>query len=471
MSDVIRAAVSVTSISYKRIDHLVCHRRVVASPTTRQHEESRIKMLRSAMVVNLLKRLEDRIPLKVLHRAFCILCIIGFLAQTIQVSREYFKYKTTTRIRTLETESIPVPHVALCTRYTDILDYDQIFRDKGIRLKRTNEHFGITNIHSRLTIRDIFRFTPKVDYLIQNVSLRMKEGFVLYPFDQNINQILNITKFYLQEYVCYRIEVRDNPIIPIKRIIASLHHSRLMMSLSFNSTLSSLDNFMIILFNGPLPSVSRYFSPTCDRLYNFYDTNKIRNYRYFFSQSRNEVHLKEPPYDTHCVPGSFGRTYCMSACLSVLTQVLDRVPFTEIISEPLNLKHINYFDLIDTTRGFIINETYQRCEDKCDGVASCFYDYTLTILAGFARDDRPQHDFQIFIKSPQKPTSINTAEAMISLTEFVVYICSCFDIWFGMSIMSMNPFALWAERKRRRLRKNRVKFISTTVTPSLQRTR
>jgi hypothetical protein len=417
---------------------------------------------RASQIVGPIKPFADRMPLKSLDRGFLILCITGFLVQIIGVGQVYFKYKTTTRIRMLERESISHPRVAVCVRYTDIIDYDHLYRAKGIKLKRTNSMFGVANIQSRLTIRDIFHYTRKEEDLVESVSLRKKEGFVLYNYDKDIKSVLNITKFYLQEHLCYRIEVRDNFIIPLKRITSSLHHSNIMMSLAFNSSFSTIDNFMTIIFYGAVPSVSRYFCPTNDRLYNF-DEKKIRNHRFIFAQARKEVHLKEPPYDTHCIRGSLGGVHCTKECLFSLTRLLNRVPFTEIITEPLDIKHINYFDLIDVTRGAIINEAYERCENRCEKVSSCDYDYTLTTIAGLRRDDRPQHDFQIFIKTPNKPTCIMTAEAMISLTEFVVYICSCVDIWFGLSFLSMNPFAFWAERRKKKLRRNRIKMISTTI--------
>lgn len=49
---------------------------------------------------------------------------------------------------------------------------------------------------------------------------------------------------------------------------------------------------------------------------------------------------------------------------------------------------------------------------------------------------------------PREPSYKINFQIKLTVTEFIIYVLSCFGTWFGLSVVSLNPFALdWFKNK------------------------
>ena len=96
----------------------------------------------------------------------------------------------------------------------------------------------------------------------------------------------------------------------------------------------------------------------------------------------------------------------------------------------------------------------------------CDYDTTLTtpiqtIVGG--------DELRVTLTADQAPERRIVSIPRLEPAEFVVYICSCFGIWFGLSVVRLNPsrfaYSVWVKRRRAQVVRD-LASISETENPS-----
>ena len=109
---------------------------------------------------------------KLVQRLLRTAAVIGFTLQVVQVSLQYFAFTTTTQVSYLLPPFVQPHVVALCVRYSDMLDHERVRRETGIQSQAVKSMADAYDQESRLTIRQSMRYTPAVNKTIDSCTYR-----------------------------------------------------------------------------------------------------------------------------------------------------------------------------------------------------------------------------------------------------------------------------------------------------------
>lgn len=387
---------------------------------------------------------------KILSKVFIVFCLLGFCFQSGHVSYQYFLYQTTTKVDISHTQPVFNPTLVVCPRYIDVLNGDH------------RESCSINDLQclyqslSRLTLWQILESTPATTDVISSCWYRdpthqfiVREGNAT-----NCNSLFTILKMYIQQYICY-------PIVPLnknsnlKDVVHSILNPMSFYTLVLTEKISSSKEILIYTLNGKYGFVSRSFGHILTRP-NGKPTGvslKITTY--------NLTYLP-PPYDTRCSnERDAHNTVCIRKCIQdAFLSKVGRFPFTEFVKSTtgtgreknidvnmanLSVKHHNPIDFDNETMNRAYEESKEKCLSKCHGVV-CIDDYLTTSMTTFDSGDS-NNKLTVRVMSPNSPMLVISTHALLDFYEFVIYLCSCIGIWFGLSALSGNPFSWWERRK------------------------
>lgn len=370
----------------------------------------------------------------VVYFTFLSGCFVGFFFQAWEVCLTYFKYKTESKIEFVTREDEVTPIMVVCYRYLDILnwtnnntyeDYNAYIRDQ-----------------STLNVREIFDLTPQVNETISRCGGRLPNSYRWDFFDDECYKQFEIVKFLFAEMVCYSFAPNNLKSFNLKHVADAFHYTRILYRLTMGPKFDSAVIFMPMTHKPD----SRKTVPTLSKRY----ARRIRRFEkndhhivcdvYFM---RTELILLEPPYDTMCVMESgnpnltMGRFRCLRKCLIQEFKKFGRVPFTEIVNEPSPLKQVSPKDLNDTEMMETVNQSERYCNDMCRRL-SCHYSFHVTDYTEmWEKKTGFSTTFQVL--SPQSPTTFIKYSPKYNLLDFITYVCSCFGVWFGLSVWSLRP--------------------------------
>jgi hypothetical protein len=214
-------------------------------------------------------------------------------------------------------------------------------------------------------------------------------------------------------------------------------------SVSFNISPSfETVQFLKIIVNehDQRPFRSAAFTPLVERFFN--NKTKLARYNWFTTTYyivTNE--LLPAPYATKCMDystlGYLDSEDCTKKCLIRQSMIaFQRYPYSIYEGQPLNNKIITVSQLQTNSS---MNKMLYRFESKCMKECKkfgCNLNYTITQVT---KD--PNNDYITFnVHIPQFPNYFIKFRAKLSFIEYFIYVLSCFGTWFGLSILSLNPF-------------------------------
>lgn len=136
------------------------------------------------------------------HCLLLVVCFLLFCYQAYDLSVVYLEYKTTTKVMFAVSDDIS-PAVALCIRYSDIVDWDSVNRELGLMgresLRRAQAFREYSKLMRHPTVGQIFKFTPEVNQSLDCILHRASDGFVPIPIcGPDAHRIFDVTKAYVQ---------------------------------------------------------------------------------------------------------------------------------------------------------------------------------------------------------------------------------------------------------------------------------
>jgi len=361
--------------------------------------------------------------LKFVGIVFRLLCLIGFNVHVIFICTMYFKYPTNSKLSMVEVETSYTPSYAVCIPFLDISNESCPSCSSKKMLELTPHE---TRSFSRCAFRD--------DMDIELVESQPESCYSWFAID----------RFVLSEFVCYRIQRREFKNITINSIVNSLHNSTQVFAFSFGHDFSRANIIKSIVYTSDVPfnesATYPHYSRSYGSLIRRMATREEPFINTFFSRySLTEINLLPPPYDTMCVEGVSSRASCFGKCMIRKFKAIGRTPPMEILKKPSDLVHFSSKDYRDD---YCRNEAVKfngLCADECRR-QSCSTDYSITYTQGYL--DKDFNDLTFALLTPAAPLTVVKALVKLDLTEFLIYLCSCFGIWFGVSIFSMNPLNL-----------------------------
>ena len=369
-----------------------------------------------------------------------IVCLAGFLYQVTTVSRTFFSYKTTSKVLLNSREAGVLPNMQLCMTYTDIMDLDALNREEGTRFKRSSEFLDVVEMQANMTIRMVMRHVPAANEAIAKCLHRNADGLLMHHQNQTeCMQMFHVLRYTVQSFVCYNFMFTGPMNFTTKQVARSLHHPNLLYGVMLSPAFSGADLVHVTIFYGRYATISRQYAVLINRLLDF-KTRAVRNNAYTFAYSLNRVKLLPAPYESNCKdwPEEWVNQ-CLEKCLDPMERALDRLTYTTYTHSPLEQKHVNFYDLMDTNRSAIVKQHLDHCEAVCSSDVPCHDNYTISYF-DLATRYPGSSEFMAIARTPKSPGLDVMFEAKLSLMEFIIYICSCIGIWFGISVSSVNPF-------------------------------
>lgn len=399
---------------------------------------------------------------KAISRPIVIKCllsaisIIGFAAQVIQVSILYFGYKTTTQVK-IETPAFIRTHgVALCIRYTDIIDHKRLNNETGLTFRplRTLED-GIDQ-EDLLTVEQIFEYTPHENTLISKCFTRPDEWRYNFNTGSGCYKVFNVTRFMTLEYMCYSIIRKGKRRLTQLSVTQASFLQYKIYEVTMGPRFRQVISLIPIAFSDGLPFLSRDYTSILPHLRVANTDNFIYNIFHMYP-SDLKFHLLPPPFDTMCFDAEPGNEYiCNKECLITEYGKFDRAPGFEMLDQPYKRKVLSIKDLNDTVLLQKATIAYGFCRKKCF-YKPCFTGFSKT-TSRVMKDNTIDLRFSLLTSSD--PDIVIIAQATMTFIEFFSFVAGCFGTWFGLSFLSLNPLNVLLRRK-----KSKVKISITEILP------
>lgn len=153
---------------------------------------------------------------KLLQHLFKVICFFGCCVQLIQIIGSYLEYATVTNVN-LEYPYIIEPSIAhLCFRYTDLIDIKKLQQKSGKKipkgsLPKYDQADKNSEIHSMVTIADIFHLTPPESELIEACEIRKTNESKVCECENRTEcyKYLDVSKYFMQEFICYDVHHKE----------------------------------------------------------------------------------------------------------------------------------------------------------------------------------------------------------------------------------------------------------------------
>ena len=411
------------------------------------------------------KVIMTKIKLLFFNVSFKLLCLTGFLYQIIKISIAYFAFKTSTKIELQLQNNFINPSITFCVRYPAILDrtnYEKYGFYPSYRYN-TTEMFSDM---SKLTIKDIFDLTPDANQVISSCKYR-ENYYHLDLTSYNKSECysrLRVTKYQEGGFICYQFRtiIADNKFHCAQAALSHNSYKEL-YSVLLDQRFSASNAIKLISFIPywntsvvSMPSISRSFYVFKLRYADESPKSSKENIFRIWGDVYSITSLPKP-YDTNCAndeEAENGNVFCHRKCNIALFKKHGYFPSNEYTTRPLLMKHLNKKALLNETLARDIKSKSQACLTKCNRTY-CSYDYSVTNTNTFSH----KYNNSITLESTcsNRPAVIMQYLPRITIMELVMYVSSSLGIWFGTSILSINPFN--NRRKNGRKRKTRQTII------------
>ena len=386
-----------------------------------------------------------KMKLSFLDFIFKLLCLIGCVYQVTQISLEYFSFKTTTKTTFQIDSNINDPAIVYCTRYTDIIDRTN-YKKYGIYSQRRYNFTEILSDTTKLTISDIFHLTPNPNETIIECLIRHDEYDTQKYLQDHCYSLFRVTKYLEGTYVCYQIQTKNVSsnfkcdeaalaYVGLNILYFIRLHPRFLLSNSLKLISFIPTNQENPIFN--LPSISRRFYSYRLR-YGDDEPEKSKLNFFLISGGLYSITRLEKPYDTKCtVNEEYSEFACRRRCKIAVFKRHGYFPSTEYTVSPLPIKHMNTKGYLNKT---LLQDTRTRT-DICRKICNqkfCNEKFSVTDVS--STQELNSRLLTITSSCSTRPMVIIEYLPRIPLMEFVMYISSSIGIWFGTSVLSINPF-------------------------------
>ena len=391
------------------------------------------------------KMIRTKMKLSFLNLVFKLFCLVGCLYQITKISLEYFSFKTTTKATFQIDSNVDDPSIVYCTRYTDILDRTN-YQKYGIYKRSRHNSTEVLSDTTKLTISDIFHLTPDPNDTIIDCEIRQDEYETKHYLQDRCYSLFRVTKYLEGPFICYQFQTKDVN-NDFKCDQAALAYSglnvlyRMTMHPRFllSNTLKLISHIPSNLANPilNLPSSSRRFY--CYRVrYGDNEPKKSKHNYFLISGDLYSITRLEKPFDTKCTKNNeYSELSCRRRCNIAAFERHGYFPSTEYTVSPLPMKHINTEAVLNKTLFQATKTQTDICRKSCNQ-KPCHERFSVTDVSS----SEYLHKGSIYIGSScsNRPKVIIEYLPRITLIEFAMYISSSLGMWFGISILSINPF-------------------------------
>ena len=369
---------------------------------------------------------------------YYVACLLGFVYQSAEVCKEYFLYKTAMTIEVSNLDDYPYQSLGFCFESKSLLNKSAVDfiipNNNATETEYSNEDTRL------LTLKQIFDFTPNPEDLITDCGMKNKSNYGVdrMAFPQCL-QNFTVIKAVRGIGVCYFIVPRKHMTYSWTKVASSLHDSRQVYYFITNIQVNKPTVALLISYDA-LPDIEaiQYKLPLESQ--NFAHAVMIlpQNFITISSHTTGFIRLPEP-YDTRCRPNFFYQI-CLGGCLDKELESLNRKTYLNLYDMSHNVSIFKDEDFLNETVASFALDAFRSCNVKCTG-NSCQQSVSFTSPTIHLKTE-----YKYLIFASVLPASPNINILYIPSTDplnFFIYLCNCFGIWFGLSMLSLNPVVIW----------------------------
>lgn len=356
---------------------------------------------------------KTKISLKI---SFLVFCVFGFIYQVTEVSLIYFKYETSTATKFILYSSRPLPNLAVCFPREELIDIKKVRNS------------------SRITVREFFDYTPGSSSF-KSITYRRRGNYLLKNVS-DIQSVASIDKFLVEDWLCNRFIWKNETPVDHITFDRSIMSPGVLYSLSMDpSQISAATRVKVIPFYGNYPLLSRTYTGFAE-----IKGKSSNNNLFSVKSSLINIFLLPSPHDTHCKYASNINKWCRDSCITRKTiHAFGKQPFQLVTHQASDLEMMSQKDLEQNqTLTSQLYDIHDQCVTGLCHDMPCKFDFLTTIF--HQSHASTANDFRITVLSDTEPEKRLTSQPKLVLVEYIVYICSCFGIWFGLSVIQLNPF-------------------------------
>lgn len=368
-----------------------------------------------------------------------LIALAGFTWQVTVVSIEYFGYKTTTIVSFGLRSRVGVQISAICVRYRDVIDTERIKKETGIKFAaRKSSVWHEEQRVERLTIEQIFEYTPDADGVISNCVTTDSYGNL--KRSKECRVYFEAIKYFKQEHICYQFHRKQKDDYPIESVTHSMRESFLIYEITFNDKFKELTMMEAMMFSKGYPYLTRDYAVR--HRVSFSNKTRPSDFNYLFmSLSDVVVSRLEKPYDTACLQiGPNVGFDCLVKCKVHLYGNMDRVPASEILTKPHKLRPFSEADKKNSTMLERKRFIDHFCRKECNIQAVwCHLHMSITTAVPTVTIDSA---FGFSANTAKQPDLYSRSRPVMTFIAYFSLITSCLGTWFGVSALSLNPQVL-----------------------------
>ena len=382
------------------------------------------------------------------------LCSCGFIIQVEHVSNRYFDYKTRTIVELILPIELTFPSISTCWGVNDLLNLTMVNfalanrssytsnRSQGIIKRWNSTGFDWDEFYSLIddfSMADMFDFTPISNQILDpsfGCRIRLPEKYV--PRILNTStcyEMFEIKKYFEREHICYQFDlIRNDQSIDMIEYTMTPGWTGLMFELIFNANIFHTIGML------SLSSHSINSSHILDSMFSFnqYLTKKAKPSARLHYRQIHRIKLKAP-YQTKCQNFQNGYKTGLEYMLDeinneTINELGISIPFIATYNDSANYrKVISYKYFQDENFLTVLNQKMNRSYVK-----ECHTIFHITTAEIF--DD---NDVTILVYWPQDEKLVLKYVPKQDLIDYIVYVCSCIGIWFGLSAFSIFDIAVF----------------------------
>lgn len=367
-----------------------------------------------------------------------ISAMCGCLHQTIEMSIQYFSYRTSNRItQDLLAEGMYMSSpISICFGAADIIDWESLSKSGPGLQNIYDGKFQSKNNFLNLTVEQMFHFSPDVKDVFTDCAVRDEFNTRTWFHGSECYDVFHVLKYFTQDLMCYIFRLKHLSQVRGEFLTNSLHDPFKDYDIIFSPKFENVSFVTPIIFdrNSSHPFLARS-TARYHRLYAKADhKNKLSSY--FFSEPTWIKSILLPkPYETGCVYRTTDDLYgCRANCSIAKAMRLNRVPHYDMLMEPYPFKPINWDDMRNVTFRAAYDEMIKECIGMCSFIP-CHGTYTVTAFRA-VKDDAIV--LGVTVLTPTTLYMANTAIPLMSFIEYFSFVSGTIGTWFGLSFMSLE---------------------------------
>ena len=360
------------------------------------------------------------------------LCSAGLLYQLSQISDRYFRFKTRSEVALSVHNAISAPQVSTCWFVKEMMP--------KIQSMTKDEYYHIVD---SMSIQDMFENLPREDEILrekEGCSVRFPHQLAARkPFPDRIDcmKIFNVSKYIHRDLICYKFTISNidyNDKLTITEYSLSPTQSGLIFRLWMNSTVFENVSYSATYVHSLTTSDLHDSMFARTQLYHRGVTLDGSNIMIDVTSSAVTIKKLEVPYDTLCrssSPYPSMEAIMFEKMNQETISKLNRITtFYPILDQKINYRMVHAQILRNDTFLNQFMKIYQKYNVSNPNCYIHYYVSKVSISFG------PVVSVAVFW--PQDSRVKMEYIPAYYLIDYLLYVCSSFGIWLGVSILSVG---------------------------------